>query len=411
MLNPSTLYVALNFLGALTFSLIFTVNQIYFVTTVGMSPLQLVLMGTILEASIFLFEIPTGIVADVKSRKLSIIVGYFVMGIGFIIEGMVPNVWVVALAQVIWGLGFTFTSGATEAWVSDEIGESKAGDAYLRGAQWGNLGGLLAIPMGVYLGSIQLNMPIILGGMAIIAVGFFLIVFMREEGYSPTARSQRSPWLQTRDTVQSARKLLRRQPLLINLLWIGFFFGLYSEGLDRLWTPHFLENFTFPFSEVLNVVAWFGIIRAIRLLMSIFATMCVRRRLDMNNVRAIGILSRVNSLLIIVALVGFGLSQSFWITLIFFLLIFVIRNLQYPLTTAWVNLKIDDPQVRATMLSVNSQVDAIGQITGGPIIGLVGDFSIRVALVASAFMLTPVLPLYARVMRAERKNGYSEDLT
>ena len=131
-MNPSTLYITLSFLGSFTFSLIFTVNQLYFVTSVGMSPLELVLMGTILEASIFLFEIPTGIVADVKSRRVSVIIGYVLMGIGFILEGLVPVVIVVGLVQLVWGLGYTFTSGATEAWIADEIGDEKAGDAFLR---------------------------------------------------------------------------------------------------------------------------------------------------------------------------------------------------------------------------------------------------------------------------------------
>ena len=152
-MNPSTLYIILNFLQSFTFSLIFTVNQLYFVTTVGMTPLELVLMGTIIEASIFLFEIPTGIVADMKSRRLSVIIGFMLMGLGFIIEGLVPVVLVVGLVQLVWGLGFTFTSGALEAWISDEIGEEKAGDAYLRGGQWGNFGGLVAIPFSVLLGA------------------------------------------------------------------------------------------------------------------------------------------------------------------------------------------------------------------------------------------------------------------
>jgi DHA3 family tetracycline resistance protein-like MFS transporter len=134
-MSPSTLYITLSFLGSFTFSLIFTVNQLYFVTTVGMSPLELVLMGTILEASVFLFEIPTGIVADMKSRRISVIIGYLLMGLGFILEGLIPVVIIVGFVQLIWGLGFTFTSGATEAWIADEIGEERAGDAFLRGGQ------------------------------------------------------------------------------------------------------------------------------------------------------------------------------------------------------------------------------------------------------------------------------------
>jgi hypothetical protein len=46
-------------------TLVWVLAPVYFVTTVGMSPLQLVLVGTFMELTVFLFEVPTGIVADV----------------------------------------------------------------------------------------------------------------------------------------------------------------------------------------------------------------------------------------------------------------------------------------------------------------------------------------------------------
>ena len=57
---------AASFLGVLAF----TVTAVYYVTEVGMSPLQLVLVGTFMEVSIFVFEVPTGVVADTYSRRL-----------------------------------------------------------------------------------------------------------------------------------------------------------------------------------------------------------------------------------------------------------------------------------------------------------------------------------------------------
>jgi DHA3 family tetracycline resistance protein-like MFS transporter len=50
----------------------------------------LVLVGTVLEPSVFIFEIPTGIVADVYSRRLSIIIGQVLIGLGFMVEGLFP---------------------------------------------------------------------------------------------------------------------------------------------------------------------------------------------------------------------------------------------------------------------------------------------------------------------------------
>jgi len=66
--------------GSLGDTLVWTLAPVYFVTVVGLSPLQLVLVGTFMELTIFVCEVPTGIVADVVSRKLSIVIGYLVMG-------------------------------------------------------------------------------------------------------------------------------------------------------------------------------------------------------------------------------------------------------------------------------------------------------------------------------------------
>jgi DHA3 family tetracycline resistance protein-like MFS transporter len=65
-----------------------------------------------------------------------------------------------------------------------------------------------------------------------------------------------------------------------------------------------------------------------------------------------------------------------------------------PLSSTWFNGRIDDPQVRATMFSVRGQVDAVGQIGSGPVVGMIGNVSVRAALVASPAILSPVLPLY-----------------
>ena len=60
-MSPYSVFLILRFGASLFFSLIFTVSQLYYVTVVEMSPLQLVLVGTILEGTVFVFEIPTGV--------------------------------------------------------------------------------------------------------------------------------------------------------------------------------------------------------------------------------------------------------------------------------------------------------------------------------------------------------------
>ena len=140
--KSTTVYYLLEAGLSLCLATIFTVMAVYRVQTVGLNPLQLVLLGTMLEAACFVLEVPTGIVADVVSRRLSVIIGVFFMGLGAIIEGSFPLFGTLLAAQVVWALGYTFTSGATQAWIADEVGEAAVEQVFLRAVQMGQAGAL-----------------------------------------------------------------------------------------------------------------------------------------------------------------------------------------------------------------------------------------------------------------------------
>ncbi len=164
-------------------TLIFTVNMIYFVTVVGLNPLQMVLVGTFLESAIFLFEVPTGVVADTISRRLSVIIGVFLLGLGFLVQAIFPVFSLILLAQVLWGIGYTFTSGALQAWITDEIGEEQAAPAFLHATQLEQIGALIAIGLSIFLSAIgSLKTPMILGALLFWVLGFYLIFRMPETG-------------------------------------------------------------------------------------------------------------------------------------------------------------------------------------------------------------------------------------
>ena len=410
-LSPLTVYLILEFSAALLFSLVFTVDMVYHITVVKLNALQLVLVGTILEGTVFLFEIPTGALADVKSRRLSIIVGYFLIGLGFIVEGSLPSFAAVAFAQVLWGLGYTFTSGATQAWIVDEVGSEGAGAAFLRGSQSARIGGLVAIPLSVLLGRTHAGLPVVVGGMCMVLLAVFLILVMPEQGFQPAPVEDRHTWRQMLRTVHEARLLTRRQPVLFVLLGIGFFYGLYSEGLDRLWTAHLMQDFVMPWIGTVQPVVWFGVIRAVHLTISLFAAEFTRRRVYARRSLSLSSVLAVSAALIVLFLCTFGLTSAFWVALVLYWGIQVLRSISAPLQDAWLNERIDDPRVRATVFSVSSQVDAIGQISGGPLVGVIGNaLSIRAALVTSGLMLSPAIPLYARARRlmVPRVNSTSE---
>lgn len=399
--SAETVYSVYNLLISAFFAMAFTVNMVYFVMAAKLDPLQLVLVGTSLEASIFVFEIPTGIVADTVSRRLSVILGVFLMGLGTFLSGLIPVFLPILIAQVIWGLGYTFTSGALDAWISDEVGEENAGAIFLHGAKVSQYGGLAAIPVSILLAQGNIATPILVSGVLFGFLGFYLIGFMPETGFTPAPRENRTTWQHMGQTLRTGASMLRVRPALVGILTIGLFIGLYSEGFDRLWNAHILEQFTFPDLFGLKMITWFGVMEAAPQLLTILAVRQVQKRADTSQtpslVRALTALSTA----LIVSLLVFALAGNFWLAVVSVIAIGVVRSLIWPLYTAWVNHRLDS-SVRATVLSMSGQVDSIGQISSGPLLGIIARrYGIRTGLLGSVLLLLPVLPLLLRQL----KNG------
>jgi DHA3 family tetracycline resistance protein-like MFS transporter len=387
---------------AFFFTLITTVNLVYQVETAGLSPLQLVLVGTVLEGTAFLFEVPTGIVADVYSRRLSVIIGMALTGLGFLIEGFFPVFGAILLAQVVWGTGYTFISGAQEAWIVDEVGEANAGRVLMRGSQLAQVGGLLGVLPSVLLATLALNVPILAGGAGYLLLALFLILRMPETHFQPAPREGRSSYRQMVHTFGEGARLVRGRPILLTLIVVVAVLGAASEGLDRLSTPHLIENVGLPSLGGLDPVVWFGVISVATSLGGIWAVGWTRRHV---NTTSDSVVTRwlfaLTSTRIVMTLV-FALTGSFAVAFAAYFVNSVCRRTGYPIYAAWLNQHIDS-RVRATVLSMNGQADALGQIAGGPAIGALGNVSLRAALAASGLLLAPALALYARASRQGRE--------
>jgi len=84
-----------------------------------------------------------------------------------------------------------------------------------------------------------------------------------------------------------------------------------------------------------------------------------------------------------------------------------LRTVHDPLTTAWINQSLDSNS-RATVLSMNGQADAFGEMAVGPGVGaFAARFSVRAALVLAGFLLLPALGLYGRSLQ-EGQEGQSQ---
>ncbi len=397
--NAAILYLALAAASGFLHSMIFTASAVYQVMVVGLNPLQLVLVGSVLEVTAFLGEVPTGVVADVFSRRLSILIGYAVIGCGFLLEGSVPQFTAILLAQVLWGLGYTFTSGATEAWLVDEIGQEQAGPLFLREAQISAVAILLGIGAGTLLGQQGgLQLPILLGGAGLLALALALAFIMPEHHFVPTPRGDRTTWQTMIHTTRNGWRIVRSRPVLFTLLAVGVVNGAFSEGLDRLWTIHLIQNFTLPAVAGWGPIVWIGLIRATGLLLTIAAAEVVKRRLNLRRDRTIARALWWMTAGIVAGILCLALAPSLAWAIPALVILMMLRRTLAPILSTWTNQHIGatDSNVRATVLSMVSQADSMGQIAGGPVVGLVGNFSIRLALAMSAAILTPALLLYRR---------------
>ena len=129
--------------------------QVYYLRDGNLSMLQLAMVGAILAATQFVFEIPTGLVADSYSRRLSIIIGVLLTGVSYVIEGSIPRFEVFVITAMILGVGNTFISGAATAWIADELGEDDISPVLLRAMRIGQLFGLAAIVLSGLLGNLS----------------------------------------------------------------------------------------------------------------------------------------------------------------------------------------------------------------------------------------------------------------
>ncbi|MCA1041872.1 MFS transporter [Bacillus infantis] len=388
-MEAKKVYFRLTGIRAFLFQIIFTVNAIYFIVEAGLNPLQLVLIGTIMELSIVLFEVPTGVIADHVSRKKSVIIGTILLGLAHLLEGSVPAFWGIATAYAVWGLGYTFLSGAEEAWIADEVEGKGLDKLFLKGSQIASIGkiaGIMASMVISMLFSVQAAIQIAGGSFIILAV--WLWFRMPEHRFEKLEREETSQLRQLAGAVQKGYRTVKGNPVLAGMAGIALMWGLASEGFDRLWAAHFLEDIQLAES---SAVLWFGLINGIALLLNIGLVEWISRRLNGDGEPTyVRLLLFVNVALAASTLI-FALSGELWLALASYWTSFTLRGLNSPLYSIWLNQKLES-KGRATMLSLFGQIDAIGQIAGGPLVGWIAfSFSISAGLFATGLFTVPVL--------------------
>jgi DHA3 family tetracycline resistance protein-like MFS transporter len=385
--NAATAYAIYCAGDGFLFRMIFTLYSFFAVLTLGLTPLQLVLLGTILEGTYLLCEIPTGVVADTISRRL------------FVVLGLAHSFGVAALSQVLWGIFASFQSGADVAWLTDEVGEEASRPHYLRGTQISNIGALAGIFVGVALATIDYRLPIIAAGAGIVVFGLALFFVMPEEGFSPRERTP-GERISTGlvKTLKDGVGQIRAHHVLLLILGTAALHGASTEGFDRLADFHILKDIGLPAIGGLNPVVWYALIDGVALVLGIGGIAILKHRTHLNGHAHVARILRWIDIALIASVVAFGLAGAFWLALLTMWAAIALRSIRQPIFDAWVNQGLD-PATRATINSIGSQADAIGQAAGGPVLGLIGNASVPAALVVSGLLRLPALALYARAIR------------
>jgi DHA3 family tetracycline resistance protein-like MFS transporter len=389
-----TVYLAFSGLYAFFTTVVVSVSLVYQTQQVGLNPFQLVLVGAVLEGTRLVFEVPTGVIADTRSRRLSVILGVVLAGCGYALTGAFARFETILAAQFVVGIGLTFISGAQQAWIADEVGAEEAGRVYLSSSQLAQVGRFVGIPVGVLLALISLQVPLVVGGVLLVALGLLLAVVMPEQNYVPSGRPEDGPWANMKHTLTSGVKLVRRTPVLVTILAITVFYNAAGEGFSRLSVAHFLRDLGFPTIGHFQPIVWFGLLRMVTFLLSIVAVQYLRTRIDTNSHASVTRWLMALNALQIGSLVAFAAAGGFYAGAIAYWCANIPSFMFDPLYAAWINQNVN-PQVRATVMSMSGQADSLGQIAGGPVMGAVGSLvSIGASLLVAAAALLPVMALY-----------------
>ncbi len=392
--DPTRVYLVLSAGLSFAFALAYTLQGLYFVTVAGLNPLQLLLIGAVLEGAAFLLEVPTGVVADAYSRRRSVILGCLCLGAAMLLVGSFPVFWALLLTQTVSAAGYTFLSGAQQAWLADEVGEERAAQLYLLGSQYGRAAGMAGIAATAALAPLGLHVPILAGGAAALCLAVYLWRRMPEHGFSPATRQERRPWAALTATFHQGLQQVRASRVLSLLMLSALLYGASSEALDRLSEFLLIREVGLPGG--LSAAHWLvGLTLAVQVV-GLAVTEPLRRRINPADARAAALTLRWVLGLSVAALLAFAYAPGFGWAALALVVHGVLRGLYAPLYDAWINRGLN-PASRATVNSIAAQADALGQVTFGPVFGLLGNMlGVRSALALAALVRLPALPLLGR---------------
>ncbi|WP_344212444.1 MFS transporter [Kribbella sancticallisti] len=365
------------------------VASLYMVVDAGLSAAQIVLIGAVQGIFALLGEVPAGVLADTFSRKWSLVLSQVLMGTAMVATGLVTSFPLLLATQVLWGLSWTFASGADIAWITDELDQPELISAVLsrtaRAQLTGAATGLVAL--GALAWATRRDVAIVVGGSAMLVLALYVVLRFTERRFTP-ARTAR--WSTSWTIFRSGVALVRQSPEIRRIFLATFLINGAADAGGRL-APKQLLDLGLPVSW--DPIVWLTGIGILALIVGAVVLRVVEKRLDgehaSHSYRVAAIVGAVGMAVLAFAPDSVSASAA----------LVIVSGIAVPLTriiaVIWVNARTTSA-VRATTHSFLAQAEYLGEVTCGLAIALIATLvSLPVALAGSAALFV----LTAAVMR------------
>jgi MFS family permease len=388
-------YLTLMLGNTLAASFIWGINTL-FLLDAGLSNLEAFAANAFFTAGMVLFEVPTGVVADIWGRRVSYLLGTITLAgstfLYWLLWVMNAPFWPWAIVSMLLGLGFTFFSGAVEAWLVDALHYARYEGTLESVMGRGQMVGGAAMLGGSVLGGViaqatNLGVPFLMRVGVLGAMFFVAARMMKDLGFTPEPSA--SPLRDVKTLFhESVDYGLRNPPVRWMMLAAPFASGVGIYTFYAL-QPYLLELWGNPKAySVAGLAA--AIVAGAQIVGGYLAPFF--RKLFRKRTSAL-ILATFATAGVLAAL---GLTNSFWVALVLLTLWAMIFAAEMPIRQAYLNDMIPSRQ-RATVLSFDSLMGNTGGVVIQPVLGKVADvYSYSTSLVTGALIQLAAAPFLLR---------------
>ncbi len=386
-------YLILTSVYTLAASIIWGVNTL-FLLDAGLTILQVFIVNSIFTGAMALFEIPTGVLADTRGRRVSFLLSIAILmigTIGYVLAFFIPNnLWLFVLMSVVMGLGFTFYSGAMEAWLVDALNatghDGELDDVFARSSMASGVAMLIGSILGGAFGSIHLTIPFIVRSSLLLIVFVIAYWLMHDLGFQPKATKLAELPKEMRLLAQSSIQYGWKNGSVRLIILAGAVQSIFLAWGFYAWQPYFLELLNQP-----NATWVAGVIAALISIATICGNLIVEWGLHRGRHRTTFLFCAAIGMTI--GLIVVGLTSSFWVAVGFYLIAMGTMGVWGPVKQAYIHQLIPSEQ-RATVLSFDSLVGSGTSVVGQNGLGQLAQLrSFGAGYVSSGVISLLVLPL------------------